>query len=466
MQTEQPPNLQLISAVGLIKADFHPYYNKGCPTANTTTIEKFYLYSLVAVLNPGDVNFVPSADYVGTADCGIPAINDFFLLDVDGLPGGSISRYAPCVAPYSIFYAQAKTCPISSPSDQIILAYHNKTFLDLGGNGENQITHTYFAIVKFPLTQIQYDHLLTKAGKNITAQLSINPAVAASTPAVLNLTIPSDIASVQWKSNTTGEYLDTIYLGGGSSNKTEFDLPECLDGDMLVPTLHDGNKKVSSLQLGDKISGVKNQNMEQSWCEVKAIHKTSSLGITFGGFTKNHFVVYPDSSNPSNNLVAMAGTNGKLKPGALYDLLTDCDATYNAEGTLFTPTSGDVCPTLSWTDYITVLGGFRSVMVKTGPFWSDVQFYHDNATYTRYGGSYKGALHDLCLETLQCAKLKSCDQFEDYANSFLRSHLRSDKLAEILSIFPRLGSVSTTGNVNGYIPGTLSATVSGKVAAV
>lgn len=162
----------------------------------------------------------------------------------------------------------------------------------------------------------------------------------------------------------------------------------------------------------------------------------------------------------------MAGTNGKFKPGALYDLLTDCDATYNAQGTLFTPTSGDVCPTLPWTDYATVLGGFRSVMVKTGPFWSDVQFYHDNATYTRYGGSYKGALHDLCLETLQCAKLKSCDQFEYYANSFLRSHLRSDKLAEILSIFPRLGSISTTGIANGYLPGTLSATVSGKVAAV
>ena len=105
--------------------------------------------------NIGEVNFIPPADYVGTADCGIPAVNDFFMLDVDGLPGGSFSRYAPCVAPFSAVYTEVKVCPINRTSDQIILAAHNSTVLY--HSTDNLATYAYLGIVKFPLTQIQYD---------------------------------------------------------------------------------------------------------------------------------------------------------------------------------------------------------------------------------------------------------------------------------------------------------------------
>lgn len=395
------------------------------------------------ILNVGDSTFTPPLANVGYADCGIPAVYD--LLVLEGFPGGPYKRYAPCVSPASFNYFFSY-CPVTDPSSQGIYANQSSE--------GNVYLNTR---IQFPVTQAQYDQVLSKAGENITVQFYVNPAFSAGRANIFNISIPRELANVEWKSPTTGKYHDPIVLHQGNAF--------CLDGDMLVPTLQNGNVKVSALQVGDMISGVKNLNMEQSWCEVKVIYKTSAFGITYGGFTDQHLVVYPDSANSNNTVVAAAGTtHGNYKHSALYDVLTDCDANYNAEGTLFTPTSGEVCPTLPWVDYISVLGGFRRVMAKTGTFWPDVSVYYDNSTYTRYGGSFKGALKDLCLETLQCAKFHSCSKFELYANNFVRSHLRNDKLDVVLSAFPSLGHISSGSN--GYLPGTLSATVSAAGAAV
>ena len=236
--------------------------------------------------------------------------------------------------------------------------------------------------------------------------------------------------------------------------KVEMDF--CLDGDMMVKTFEKGDVKVSSLIVGDRILGVKNQKMDEAWCEVEALYLSNNNGTTFGGFTEGHLLVYSESSSvDATAIVAPAGRSSSKKMGPIYSLLTECDAAFNVQGDLFTPTSRVVCPSMVWSDFLTVLSGFRRIMEKTGTFWFDNTAFYDNHADPLNNGSLVANLPELCIETLKCTKEKNCDKFESLADNFLRFHLRPKELDIVQNVFPNMGHLSSS------IDGTLSGTING-----
>lgn len=240
----------------------------------------------------------------------------------------------------------------------------------------------------------------------------------------------------------------------------------CVDGDMLLPTPVDSvQKKVSSLQLGDIILGATNLNMEKTNCEVLAVFPAykNLNSTTFGGFTSDHLVVSDSSrkdaeanGNTDNVIVTVAGSSGERKTSSLYTLFTDCDATYNIKGELFTPISAAFCPQMPWSDYIQVMAAIRRVYMKTGNFWFNLDVYYDNPADPEYP-SFMSALPELCQETLQCSKYQKCDNFEKVSSNFIQSHLYPAEVKIVKKAFPSIG------NPDVSLQGTLSATVSGRL---
>ena len=235
----------------------------------------------------------------------------------------------------------------------------------------------------------------------------------------------------------------------------------CIDGELAVPALGKGDVKVSSLQVGDKILGISNENKTQEWCTVQAKFKTNDNASTFDGFTPNHLLIYDqyyDISGFQHNdtVVSYAGKYGKESHGAIYSLMTDCDATYSTEGDLFTPISSTFCPAMPWSDYLSIMAAIRRIAEKTGYFWFDLAVYYNNKEDAVYNSSFIEALPELCNETLQCSKYQSCERFEKVAFNFVTLHLNQSKLDIVQNAFPNIGNFDPS--LHG---GTLSATVGG-----
>jgi hypothetical protein len=230
-------------------------------------------------------------------------------------------------------------------------------------------------------------------------------------------------------------------------------LANCIDGDMLLPMYPDGKMKVSSLQVGDMILGAKSTNIEDSWCKVLAVYPVNSDGVTFGGFTYDHLIVDNPFNNGTSLSVTIAGQLGEEKKGPIYTLMTDCDATYNDNGDLFTPISSAFCPDMPWADYLEVMGAIRKVMAKTGFFWFNLDVYYDNPADPNYP-SYLGALPEMCHQTLQCSQTGDCKKFEETSSQFMLLHLKADELAAVQKVFPNLGNSDS-------VQGTLTAAVLG-----
>eukprot|EP01036_Dinobryon_divergens_P031947 gene31947-41441_t len=227
----------------------------------------------------------------------------------------------------------------------------------------------------------------------------------------------------------------------------------CIDGNMLLPMYPDGNVAVSSLQVGDVILGAKNANIQESWCTVLAVYPVTAGGVTFGGFTYDHLVVKNPFNNGTSASVTIAGQQGQENKGPIYTLMTDCDATYNTNGDLFTPISTAFCPNMPWLDYLDVMSAIRKVMAKTGHFWFDLDVYYDNPSDPNYP-SYLAALPEICQQTLQCSKYGNCGQFEKSSSQFMLMHLKPAELAIVQKVFPNLGNVDS-------LDGTLTAVVLG-----
>ena len=217
----------------------------------------------------------------------------------------------------------------------------------------------------------------------------------------------------------------------------------CIDGDMTILTLSNDPLKVSSLQVKDVILGLKDGKVSE--CNVLAVYPTNSDGVTYEGFTQDHLIVY------GNDTVAIAGQKGEGKKGPIYTLMTDCDATYNTNGDLFTPISAAFCPQMPWADYFAVLSAIRKVMAKTGNFWFDLKVYYDNPSDPLYS-NFMEALPELCRETLQCSKYKKCDQFEKTSSNFFTLHLNPTELEIVQKAFPNLGSdLSVDGTISAAV---------------
>ena len=222
---------------------------------------------------------------------------------------------------------------------------------------------------------------------------------------------------------------------------------------MMLPMYPDGNKAVSSLQVGDIILGAKNSDIQDSWCKVLAVYPVNADGVTFGGFTYDHLVVDNPFNNGTSASVTIAGQQGEENKGPIYTLMTDCDATYNTNGDLFTPISSAFCPNMPWLDYLNVMSAIRKVMAKTGHFWFDLDVYYDNPSDPNYP-SYLAALPEMCQQTLQCSKYGNCGQFEKTSSQFMLLHLKPSELAVVQKIFPNLGNLDS-------LDGTLTAAVLG-----
>ena len=252
-------------------------------------------------------------------------------------------------------------------------------------------------------------------------------------------------------------------------------LSSCIDGGMTLPSLYNGLMNVSSLQVGDIILGAKNANMEKSWCKVLAVYPVNSNGVTFGGFTYDHLIVDNPYKNGTDASVVIAGQRGQENKGPIYTLMTDCDATYNSDGNLFTPISSAFCPNMPWMDYLAVMSAIRKVMAKTGNFWFDLSVYYDNPSDPNYP-SFLAALPEMCRETLQCSKYGNCEQFEKTSSQFMLLHLNPAELSIVQKVFPNMGNNgdSLTGTLTDAVLGDPAATgswngiliIAGAVAAV
>jgi hypothetical protein len=221
----------------------------------------------------------------------------------------------------------------------------------------------------------------------------------------------------------------------------------CIDGQMTVPTPNNGDVQVSSLQVNDIILGTNANNSQRAQCKVLAVYPVNSSATTYGGFTADHLIVQKGGA-----VVSVAGQSGLKNTGTIYTLMTDCDATYNSNGDLFTPISSAFCPELPWTDYLLVMAAIRAVLAKTGSFWFNLDVYYDNPQDPNYP-AFLRALPEICNQTLQCTKYENCQKFENTFSQFVNLHLKSTELRVVHKAFPNLGSSDLS------LPGTLTAAV-------
>lgn len=220
---------------------------------------------------------------------------------------------------------------------------------------------------------------------------------------------------------------------------------DCVSGSMKVEEFSKGLIKVSQLSVGDIVRGVKGLNKNPVWCRVDTVtpRSTGSNFTTYDGFTKDHMVVVGDKVVPY-------GSNGKIEQSQLYTISTECDATLNTNGQLFSPISNTFCAKeLNWNDYLTMMAAIRRVTRRTGYFWylTDA-FYNNDTAKVPY---WTDMLHGMCDELLRCAKMGDCQKFEDIVKELVDGHLNRKYVVIVEQEFPNLG-----GDTKKHPAGTVS----------
>lgn len=221
----------------------------------------------------------------------------------------------------------------------------------------------------------------------------------------------------------------------------------CISGEMRVEERINGYVTVSQLSEGDIIRGITGAEQKTAWCKVEAIFQVpnSQNQTTYDGFTADHMVV--------NGTVHPYGKKGETQVGPIYTLATDCDASVNAAGRVFTPISTTFCPhDLSWSEYLSVISAIRRVTDRAGNFWYDLKSYHDNATAVV--PRWVDQLPTICREVLLCSREDKCQAFENVMNEFVHDHLDKEYVVVVERVFPNMG-----GDVNKQQAGTITEVV-------
>lgn len=100
---------------------------------------------------------------------------------------------------------------------------------------------------------------------------------------------------------------------------------------------------------------------------------------------------------------------------------------------------------------------FRRVTRKTGPFWYNVESFHNNKTAA--SKEYQSILPRLCETLLECADDGVCQRFEHTITEFVESYVDPELIAAFVTPqFPHLGE---TAGGNQTVPASVSATVHG-----
>ena len=232
--------------------------------------------------------------------------------------------------------------------------------------------------------------------------------------------------------------------------------------------------RVADLVVGDVVEGIDGAQASSRWCTVEGVY-LANYGLeqtTFDGVTAMHMTVQEtqplsdarphgagDDAAPATAafVVRPQGTVGEEHVGQVYTLVTDCDAVQNADGRVITPISTLFCPieSMSWSDYRTLFGAIRRVTSKTGPFWYNLESFHDNETAA--SKEYQSILPRLCETLLECAGDGVCQHFERTITEFVESYVDPELVAaSVMTQFPHLGE---TAQGNRTVPGSVSAAV-------
>lgn len=213
------------------------------------------------------------------------------------------------------------------------------------------------------------------------------------------------------------------------------DYTDCVSGEMIVEEQTKGHLSVSQLTVGDVVRGIKGAERASAWCEVRAIYPLPQSGTrtTYDGFTDTHMVV--------DGTVHQYGVreNGTVRIGPVYTLATDCDASVNSAGQVFTPINNGLCPfELSWDEYLTLITAIRRVANRTGYFWFDLSAYHNNeSAMMPYWGMQ---LPTICRSFLRCAREDQCQEFEIIMERFVHEYLNKEYVEIVERVFPNMGS--------------------------
>ena len=240
--------------------------------------------------------------------------------------------------------------------------------------------------------------------------------------------------------------IDEDSSGTDEDNGEDF-LQECVSGEMMVNEQSRGVVRVLELSEGDFIYGIVGEEWKHVWCKVEAVFPSAGgkNKITYDGFTADHMVV--------DYTVHPYGKKGEARVGPVYTLTTDCDASVNSVGQIFTPISTAFCAhELSWSEYITLMSAVRRVTKRTGYFWFDTSAYHDNET--AMVPHWLDQLHQICHQLLLCSRESRCQRFENAMAEFVHDHLNKKYADVVERIFPNMGS-----DVNKQKAGTITEVV-------
>lgn len=199
-----------------------------------------------------------------------------------------------------------------------------------------------------------------------------------------------------------------------------------VSGEMQVEEKVKGLVSVAQLSEGDIIRGIKGIDKTPDWCRVEEIVPLSQDQTTYDGFSENHMVV--------SGTVHPYGTEGKLRKGPVFTLVTECEAALNSAGQAFTPISSSLCPLeLSWDEYLPLIAAVRQAMLLADnlEFWYSLNVYHDNEATDWYD-------HDVCSELLRCTRegQEQCQTFEEVMERFVREHLNRKHAKSVDQAFP------------------------------
>ena len=221
----------------------------------------------------------------------------------------------------------------------------------------------------------------------------------------------------------------------------------CVSGEMEIEERTRGIVHVSELSEGDIIFGITGPDRSPAWCKVVAVFPAvgGENRTTHDGFTADHMVI--------DHTVHPHGKKGEVSLGSVYTLATDCDASVNGAGQVFSPISTAFCPhELSWSEYITLMSAIRRFANRTGYFWFDASVYHDNDT--AMVPHWLDQLHQICHQLLLCSREDRCQSLENVMAEFVHGHLNKEYVEVVERVFPNMG-----GDVSKHQAGTITEVV-------
>ena len=134
---------------------------------------------------------------------------------------------------------------------------------------------------------------------------------------------------------------------------------------------------------------------------------------------------------------------------------TDCDASVNGAGQVFTPFSTAFCPhELRWSEYnITFMSAIRRVVYCTGYVLFDTSVYRDNDTAIL--PHWLDQLHQICHhQPLLCSRRDRCQALENVMTEFVHGHLNKEYVVLVERVFSNMG-----GTVSKQQAGTIAEVV-------